>query len=74
MDDPVDEKAYDIRISGSDPSDEEIAALTAVLTVALDELAGDNGRRHRLTPTAWERSQRAVRTPLTPGTWKTFGA
>jgi hypothetical protein len=63
-----------IRILGGDPSDEEIAALTAVLTVALDELAGDTRRRQRLTPTAWERSQRAVRTPLVPGTWKTFGA
>ena len=63
----------DIRITGGHPSDEEIAALTAVLTVALDELAGDHRRRQRLVPSAWERSQRAVRTPLTPGTWQTFG-
>jgi hypothetical protein len=63
-----------IRIQAGDPSDDEIAALTAVLTAALDELAGDTRRRQRLTPTAWERSQRAVRTPLIPGTWKTFGA
>ena len=63
----------DIRITGGQPSDEEIAALTAVLTAALDELAGDH-RRQRITPTAWERSQRGVRTPLTPGTWNTFGA
>jgi hypothetical protein len=63
----------DIRITGGRPTDEEIAALTAVLSVALDELAGDH-RRQRVTPTAWERSQRGVRTPLTPGTWNTFGA
>jgi len=63
----------EIKITGGHPSDEEIAALTAVLTVALDELAGDDRRRQRLTPTAWERSQRGVRTPLTPGAWKTFG-
>jgi hypothetical protein len=63
-----------IRITGGLPSDEEIAALTAVLTGALDELAGDDRRRQRLAPSAWERSQRAVRTPLTPGTWQTFGA
>ncbi len=63
-----------IRITGGHPSDDEIAAVTAVLTVALDELAGDHRRRQRLTPTAWERSQRGVRTPLTPGTWNTFGA
>ena len=64
----------DIRITGGDPSDEEIAAITAVLTVALDELAGAHRRRQRLTPTAWERSQRDVRTPLVPGTWQAFGA
>ncbi len=64
----------DIRITGGHPSDEEIAALTAVLTVALDELAGEHRRRLRLTPTAWERSQRSVRTPLVPGTWQEFGA
>ena len=64
----------DIRITGGQPSDEEIAALTAVLTVALDELAGEHRRRLRLTPTAWERSQRSVRTPLVPGTWQEFGA
>ncbi len=63
-----------IRITGGHPSDDEIAAVTAVLTVALDELAGEDRRRQRLTPSAWERSQRAVRTPLTPGTWQTFGA
>ena len=63
----------DIRITGGQPSDEEIAALTAVLSAALDELAGDH-RRQRITPTAWERSQRGVRTPLTPGTWNSFGA
>jgi Acyl-CoA carboxylase epsilon subunit len=63
----------DIRITGGNPSDEEIAALTAVLTVALDELAGEDRRRQRLAPSAWERSRRAVRTPLTPGAWQTFG-
>ena len=62
-----------IKITGGHPSDEEIAALTAVLTEALDELAGEDRRRQRLTPSAWERSQRAVRTPMTPGTWQTFG-
>ncbi|MES1212845.1 MAG: acyl-CoA carboxylase subunit epsilon [Leifsonia sp.] len=63
-----------IRITGGAPSDHEIAAITAVLTAALDELAGESRRRQRLAPTGWERSQRAVRTPLTPGTWQTFGA
>jgi hypothetical protein len=66
--------AYDIRVIGGSPDDEEIAAVTAVLSATLEELASDHGRRQRLTPTAWERSQRAVRTPLVPGAWKTFGA
>ncbi|MFC5503434.1 acyl-CoA carboxylase epsilon subunit [Lysinimonas soli] len=66
-------QAYDIHISGGSPTPEEIAAVTAVLTAALEELAGESRRRQRLAPTAWERSQRAVRTPLGPGTWATFG-
>ena len=68
------DSSHDIRITGGRPSDEEVAALTAVLSIALDELAGDHRRRLRLAPSAWERSQRGVRTPLTPGTWNTFGA
>jgi hypothetical protein len=68
-----DDPQYDIRITGGNASDEEIAAVTAVLAAALEELAGDHRRRQRLTPSAWERSQRAVRTPLSPGAWKTFG-
>jgi hypothetical protein len=69
-----DDPQYDIQIAEGSPSDEEIAAVTAVLTAALEELAGDHRRRQRLTPSAWERSQRSVRTPLTPGAWATFGA
>lgn len=68
------EPAYDIRIAGGHPSDEEIAAVTAVLSATLEELAGDAGRRRRLTPNAWERSQRSIRTPLTPGSWQTYGS
>jgi hypothetical protein len=68
-----DDPQYDIRISGGNASDGEIAAVTAVLSAALEELAGDHRRRQRLTPSAWERSQRAVRTPLSPGAWTSFG-
>jgi len=68
------DSSQDIRITGGRPTDHEVAAVTAVLSAALDELAGDHRRRQRLTPTAWERSQRGVRTPLSPGTWNTFGA
>lgn len=64
-----DEPWYDIRIVGGTPSDEEIAAVTALISAALEELAGDHRRRLRVTPSAWERSQRSVRTPLSPGSW-----
>jgi hypothetical protein len=69
-----DDPQYDIHFTEGSPSDEEVAAVTAVLTAALEELAGDHRRRQRLTPSAWERSQRSVRTPMTPGAWVTFGA
>ena len=72
--DAATDESYDIRVVGGHPSDQDIAALTAVLSAALEELAGDHRRRQRLAPSAWERSQRAVRTPLTTGTWETFGA
>ncbi len=67
-------QSYDIRLVGGKPSDEEVAAATAVLSASLEELSADDGRRQRLTPSAWERGQRSVRTPLTPGAWKTYGA
>jgi hypothetical protein len=63
---------YDVRIIGGSPSDEEVAAVTAVISAAVEELANDRGRRHRATATAWERSQRSLRTPLTPGAWTDF--
>jgi hypothetical protein len=62
-----------IRIIGGNPDAEEIAALTAVLTAALDELAGEQRRAQSSGPTAWQRSQRAVRTPLVRGAWRTSG-
>jgi hypothetical protein len=60
----------DIRILSGNPDAAEIAAVTAVLTAALDELAGDERRRQSAGPSAWQRSQRAVRTPLTRGDWR----
>ena len=68
-----DQPAPDIRIVGGNPDAEEIAALTAVLTAALDELAGEQRRAQSTGPTAWQRSQRAIRTPLVRGAWRTSG-
>jgi hypothetical protein len=53
---------------------DEIAAVTAVLTAALAEQAADHAVRTRRGPSAWEHSQRPLRTPLTPGygAWRGF--
>jgi hypothetical protein len=63
-----------IRILGGDPSPEDIAAVTAVLTAALDELAGESRRRGDQGPSGWQVSQRAIRTPLPFGAWRDFRA
>jgi len=63
----------DIRILGGDPTPEEIAAITAVLSAALDELAGEHRRRQAPGPSAWQRSQRTAPTPLVRGEWRRFG-
>jgi hypothetical protein len=48
--------------------------VTAVLTAALDELAGENRRRGEAGLSAWQQSQRPLRRPLPHGTWRNFGA
>ena len=60
----------DIRILSGNPDAVEVAAVTAVLTAALDELAGEQRRRQAAGPSAWQRSQRTVRTPLPLGDWR----
>ena len=63
----------DIRIVSGDPDPEETAAVTAVLSAALDELGGEHRRRQNGGPSAWQRSQRAVRSPLVRGAWRSSG-
>jgi hypothetical protein len=63
----------DIRFVHGNPDDHEIAAITAVLTAALDELASEHRRQQSTGPSAWQRSQRVVRAPLTRGDWQRFG-
>ena len=57
-----------IRVVGGNPSPEELAATSAVLRAALDELAGMRRRAVR-TPTRWERERRGLRTPIERGGW-----
>jgi hypothetical protein len=66
--------APEIRVLGGNPSAEDIAAVTAVLTAALDELAGESRRRGDRGPTAWQESQRDIRSPLPFGAWRDFRA
>lgn len=68
------QQAPDIRITGGNASPEEVAAVTAVLAAALDELAGQHRRSGDRGPTAWQASQRSLRTPLRFGAWRNFEA
>jgi len=54
-------------IVAGDPTAAEVAAVTAVLGAALEELASDNERHVASGPTVWQRSQRAIRTPIVRG-------
>ena len=65
--------APDIRVTAGNPSPEELAALTAVLSAAIDAAAGVRRRAAQQGPTAWQRSQKDVRRPLVRGAWNTFG-
>jgi hypothetical protein len=54
---------------------EEIAAVTAVLTAAAaEQAAAERDARPVAGPDAWARSQRRLRSPLTPGpgAWRSF--
>jgi hypothetical protein len=64
----------DLEVISGNPDAEELAAVTAVLAGVLDELATEQGKREQAVTSAWARSQRAVRTPLTPGAgaWRSF--
>jgi len=66
----------DISVLAGDPDSSEFAAIAAVLSGVLDELAAEQGRRQLAGPSAWERSQRALRRPLDPGPgqWRGFSA
>ena len=74
MTDATDRPATDIRIIAGSPSALELAAVSAVVSAALDEIAGEHRRRGKSGMTAWQRSQRGVRGPLPRGAWRAFTA
>jgi hypothetical protein len=61
-----------VRALGGAPTEEELAAVTAVLAALAARPAADQPMRP--APDAWQRSQRAVRGPLVPGPgrWRGF--
>lgn len=68
--------SIDLRIVRGTPTDEEIAALTAVLGVAIAEQAlrdADAAPAPRV-PSTWERTRRNLRSGITagPGHWRGF--
>lgn len=66
----------DIRIVGGNPSAEEIAATTAVLSAVLEELAAEHGRVNVPRQSAWALSQRPFRQAQHPSNrgWRGFTA
>ena len=64
----------DIRVVSPSATPDEIAAVTVVVTQALAELAEELGAETGPVVSAWQRSQRQMRTPLHPGpgAWRGF--
>jgi hypothetical protein len=66
----------DVRVLSGSPDAEDLAAITAVLTGVLDELAAERGRLDASVRSAWDRSQRNIRGPIhaAAGMWRGFSA
>jgi hypothetical protein len=73
---PTDAAATSFTIVAGDPTPAEVAAVTAVLGAALEEIASDHDRESSTGTSAWQRSQRAIRTPIVRGhdAWRGFSA
>jgi hypothetical protein len=67
--------AVDVRITAGNPSEEEIAAVTAVLAALAEQRRAFAADEAVVPPTsAWERSRRCIRRPIDvgPGRWRGF--
>jgi len=69
------------RVISGDPTPTELAAVTAVVLALVEEAQDEQyaleaAASARPGPSAWQRSQRAVRRPLRPGfgAWRGFSA
>jgi hypothetical protein len=65
----------DIRFESDGATATEIAAVTAVITGIVAELAAAESVHAYTPPTAWQHNQRPMRTPINPGpgVWRSFG-
>lgn len=69
------DSAADIQFVSGSPTAEEVAAITAVLQAVLDELAANEATRAaQATTSAWQRTQRGLRSAIVPGqgAWRSF--
>lgn len=66
--------ADDVRILAGHPTEEEIAAATAVLAMVATDNAHTGAEPLQPAQSAWQRSQRAIRGPVEPGRgrWRSF--
>jgi len=62
------------RIVSGGTTREEVAAVTAVLQGALDELSEEQSAAAEVTVSGWQHSQRSLRQPLRhgQGAWRSF--
>ncbi|TAJ50108.1 MAG: hypothetical protein EPO52_00645 [Herbiconiux sp.] len=65
-----------IRVVTRGLSAEEIAAVSVVVDAAVEAELDELHSEVHIEPSAWERSQRSLRTPLQPGAgaWRSFSA
>ncbi|RLP73974.1 acyl-CoA carboxylase subunit epsilon [Mycetocola manganoxydans] len=70
------DQGVNVRVLRGSPTPEEIAAVTAVLTAAVVEEAARADAVPSDGPSAWQRSQRILRSPLQAGAgrWRNFSA
>jgi hypothetical protein len=63
-----------LQVVSSGITAEELAAVTAVLEAAVEEELDELHSEVLIGPSAWERSQRALRDPVHPGpgVWRSF--
>ena len=71
VDPGADQRAVELRILSRDVSDDEAAAVTAVILASVDEAAGDLASADEPGRNPWVRSGDAMRRPVEigPGGW-----